>query len=258
MNEEERTRFGEYIASLRKKHGLTLRDVEADAGISPSYLSQIEKGIRNPPRPDVLRRMARLYKVNLSVLMVAAGYQDREESELYDHDAEVERAFRYVVEDPNYQFGTHMGASELTIAAKKFVLEVYADMTGTDLLARFRKKEESRSGNDCGWYNGNLLAFDFEMAFSFLHVLGSFSDPWNVDDKLAQAHVLRPTLRFKVRLFGPFRECLEGLSDGVMEDCVRSMPGAWQDNASRIIDRIRQVRIHATRFENALNLEVQR
>lgn len=111
---------------------------------------------------------------------------------------------------------------------------------------------------NCGWYNGNLLAFDFEMAFSFLHVLGSFSDPWNVDDKLAQAHVLRPTLRFKVRLFGPFRECLEGLSDGVMEDCVRSMPGAWQDNASRIIDRIRQVRIHATRFENALNLEVQR
>ncbi len=41
--------FGEYIAEKGKSSEITLRSVAAKLNISPAYLSDIEKGRRNPP-----------------------------------------------------------------------------------------------------------------------------------------------------------------------------------------------------------------
>lgn len=52
--------FGLYIASLRKRSRLTLRDAAARIGISAAYLSDIEKGRRYPFAADRIEKFASL------------------------------------------------------------------------------------------------------------------------------------------------------------------------------------------------------
>lgn len=138
---EAKVPFGEYVRQLRNRKNLSLRDVEAEVGISASHLSQIERGEKNPPKPEMLRRLARLYEESMNAMFVAAGLQEADSPEDYSRQ-QIERAFRYVVEDPEYRFGTHMNASDLTLEAKLFVIEMYAKATGTDLLARLKRQGE--------------------------------------------------------------------------------------------------------------------
>ena len=66
--------FGSYMRSLRKATGLTLKQVEKEAKVSNAYLSQIERSLRKPPHPDILKRLARVYQVTHRELLIAAGY----------------------------------------------------------------------------------------------------------------------------------------------------------------------------------------
>ena len=55
--------FGSYMRRLRKSRGLTLKQVETQAKVSNAYISQIERGLRKPPHPDILKRLAKAYDV---------------------------------------------------------------------------------------------------------------------------------------------------------------------------------------------------
>jgi transcriptional regulator with XRE-family HTH domain len=66
--------FGEYLKVLRERAGLSQETLAEEAGISSAYVSQIETGRRNPPTPDVLRRMAGPLGVPLTVLLMQAGH----------------------------------------------------------------------------------------------------------------------------------------------------------------------------------------
>ncbi len=48
MAEEETSSFGEYIRRQRELHELTMRQLADLVGISNPYLSQIERGLREP------------------------------------------------------------------------------------------------------------------------------------------------------------------------------------------------------------------
>ena len=48
MAEEEESSFGEYIRRQRELHELTMRQLADMVGISNPYLSQIERGLREP------------------------------------------------------------------------------------------------------------------------------------------------------------------------------------------------------------------
>ena len=68
-------------------------------GISSSYLSQIERGERRPGS-NMIRKLAAIYNVDVHELMRRAGRADQ--TDPYGDDAlEVERAFRYVLDDPH-------------------------------------------------------------------------------------------------------------------------------------------------------------
>lgn len=67
--------FGKYLKQLRKERQLTTRQVEAYADVSNSYLSLLERGKRRPS-PDILKKLASVYKVSYAELMKAAGYLD--------------------------------------------------------------------------------------------------------------------------------------------------------------------------------------
>lgn len=66
--------FGKYLKELRECRKLTTRQVENFCGVSNSYLSLIENGKRGIPSPDILNKLAPVYRIQYEDLMVAAGY----------------------------------------------------------------------------------------------------------------------------------------------------------------------------------------
>ena len=124
--------FGKYLKELRNNQKLSLRDVEAKGGISPSYLAQIEQGRRRPPGPDILKRLAPVYDVPVRDLLKAAGYLEEAGGTLSDEE-EVELAFKYVMSDPRYKSGARV-KGELTTEVKRFIVEMYEKATGKKLL----------------------------------------------------------------------------------------------------------------------------
>ena len=68
------TPFGEYLKILRERVGLSQEHLAEEADISSAYVSQLETGRRNPPTPDVLRRMAAPLGVAYTVLLMQAGH----------------------------------------------------------------------------------------------------------------------------------------------------------------------------------------
>lgn len=117
---------------LRRLRGeLSLRDITRRTGISSSYLSQIERGDRRPGR-SVIRRLAVTYNVDLSELLKRAGYgpmPDPNNNEVL----EVDRAYRYVLDDPVFRVGTRPDGP-LSLNAKRFIVEMYEKFTNRRLL----------------------------------------------------------------------------------------------------------------------------
>ena len=125
--------FGEYMKKLRKAKGLTLKQVEEAASVSNAYISQFERGLRNPPHPDILKRIAKCYDVPQEEILTRAGYLDLpKESDLSRR--ELDRAFQYAISDPKYHHGTRLRDASLTIDGKRFIVEMYQKATGKKLL----------------------------------------------------------------------------------------------------------------------------
>jgi len=129
----EESNFGQFLKSLRERQRLSLRDVEKEAGVSNAYISQIEKGDRPPPRPDILKKLAQTYKITVRELLMRAGYFDDPEVTATEEER-IEAAFQYVLSDPDYKLGTRIRGEELGIEAKRGIVIVYETLTGKKLL----------------------------------------------------------------------------------------------------------------------------
>lgn len=79
-------KFGEFLRKLREDRGWTLRQVEEKAKVSNAYLSQVERGERNIPNFNVLKRLAEVYGVEVSDLTKVA----EEEAKGSNVDAKIE------------------------------------------------------------------------------------------------------------------------------------------------------------------------
>ncbi len=80
--------LAEKLTWLRKLSGKTLRAVEAETGISNAYLSQIENGKAEKPRPHVLHKLAECYGARYEELMTVAGHLARSD-ERQEEDPEL-------------------------------------------------------------------------------------------------------------------------------------------------------------------------
>jgi len=129
----EESNFGQFLRSLRKGQRMSLRDAEKESGVSNAYISQIEKGDRPPPRPDILKKLARAYKVTVRELLMRAGYFDDPEVTATEEER-IEAAFQYVLSDPDYKLGTRIRGETLGIEAKRGIVIVYETLTGKKLL----------------------------------------------------------------------------------------------------------------------------
>jgi transcriptional regulator with XRE-family HTH domain len=126
--------FGAYLRRLRQEQKLTLREVEEMAGVSNSYLTLIERGLRKPPGADVLKKLAPVYNVPVRDLLRAAGYLAEENREISEEE-EIEMAFQFVMNDPRYRSGTRLKNGELSLNVKRFIVEMYEKATGKKLLS---------------------------------------------------------------------------------------------------------------------------
>lgn len=95
--------LGAYIREQRKAAQLSLRALASRAGISNPYLSQIERGLRNPSA-DILQRVAQALRISAESLYVQAG----------------------MLEEPRGSLDEHIRmAPELTESQKRSLLEIY-------------------------------------------------------------------------------------------------------------------------------------
>lgn len=70
----EAKEFGAYLREIRKKKNLTIRQLDTYSGVSNSYISQMERGERGVPSPDILLKLAKPLGVAYEDLMIMAGY----------------------------------------------------------------------------------------------------------------------------------------------------------------------------------------
>jgi len=130
----EELNFGQFLKGLRERQRMSLRDVEKESGVSNAYLAQIERGDRPPPRPQILKKLARAYKVTVRELFMRAGYLDEPEVTATEEER-IEAAFQYVLSDPDYKLGTRIRGETLSIEAKRGIVIVYEALTGKKLLS---------------------------------------------------------------------------------------------------------------------------
>ena len=117
---------------LRRLRGdLSLRDVTGRIGVSSSYLSQIERGDRQPGS-NVVRKLAYLYNVDAEELMKRAG-RDPYIDPYSDEAMDVERAYQYVLADPVFRVGTRPDGP-ITLKTKRFIVEMYERFSNKRLL----------------------------------------------------------------------------------------------------------------------------
>jgi HTH-type transcriptional regulator, competence development regulator len=124
--------LGEYLRRLRKRSGLTLKDVENAGVASNAYLSLLERGLRAAPHPNILKGLATLYEAPVKDLLIAAGYLPPESGK-EPSPATIESAFNLVKNDPRITHGTRKKSPKLSLEAKRYIVGVYETLTGQKL-----------------------------------------------------------------------------------------------------------------------------
>jgi transcriptional regulator with XRE-family HTH domain len=71
---------GRYIREQRRQAELSLRNLAKQAGVSNPYLSQIERGLRQPSA-KILKDIARALRISAETLYLRAGILDADEQD---------------------------------------------------------------------------------------------------------------------------------------------------------------------------------
>ena len=127
----QRPPIGELLRNLRGDR--TLREVEQQAGIPNSYLSNVESGGKRPGL-KTLSKLANYYGVPLEELLEVAGLPSGKDTDSNPVSAlDVHRAFDFLMADPALiQYARP--AQRLSTETQRFIVELYQHYTGKKLL----------------------------------------------------------------------------------------------------------------------------
>ena len=90
--------FGETIRELRVAQDLGLRETATKVGISPTYLSRIERGKERPPRPELIKELARVLAADPDVLFRLSSSTDPEVVDYLHAQPEALNLLQYIKE----------------------------------------------------------------------------------------------------------------------------------------------------------------
>jgi len=74
--------FGDELRKIRKSKNLSLKEVAQRGDLSHSYISQIENGKRNAPKPEIIHKLAKGLDIDPITLMQEAGYIEKNINQL--------------------------------------------------------------------------------------------------------------------------------------------------------------------------------
>lgn len=110
--------FGETIRDLRIAQDLGLRETATIVGISPTYLSRIERGKERPPRPETIKSLAKILAADPDVLFRLASSTDPNLVEFINETPHVIDILR-MIKKSNLQ---ESDIQELGSVVEKFIL----------------------------------------------------------------------------------------------------------------------------------------
>lgn len=93
--------FGETLRELRIAQDLGLRETAGKVGISPAYLSRIERGKEHPPRPEIIKELAKLLAADPDVLFRLSSSTDPEIVDFLHEQPEAMDLLRFL-KDSNF------------------------------------------------------------------------------------------------------------------------------------------------------------
>lgn len=87
--------FSQFLKKVREKRGLSIRQLALYANVSNGYISQVERGERGTPSPEVLKKLSGPLSISYEQLLKVAGYLPSEDtdSELTLRDPDPEEQF---------------------------------------------------------------------------------------------------------------------------------------------------------------------
>lgn len=88
--------FGETLRNLRIAQDLGLRETATKVGISPAYLSRIERGKERPPKPELIKELARVLAADPDVLFRLSSSTDPEIADYLHNQPEVMNLLRFI------------------------------------------------------------------------------------------------------------------------------------------------------------------
>jgi hypothetical protein len=125
-----------------------------------------------------------------------------------------------------------------------------------DLLTQ---NPDRRSDNpNCASYGGRFVAYDFEMAFSFLYEIpGTGSEPWEVARlRFAGQHLFREGLSRSMQRneldWAPIREAVSCLDADRLNQMTEFLPEEWHALGLRVAAHFAAVRNNLDEFEGQL------
>lgn len=71
--------IGSYLKKQRERLNLSLNAVCEQTGITATRLNRIERSLINEPSPEVLKKLAVLYQIDLIYLFKLAGYLENDD-----------------------------------------------------------------------------------------------------------------------------------------------------------------------------------
>ena len=88
--------FGATIRELRTAQNLGLRETAGKVSISPAYLSRIEREKERPPRPEVIKALARVLAADPDVLFRLSSSTDPDIVNFLHDQPEVMNLLRFI------------------------------------------------------------------------------------------------------------------------------------------------------------------
>jgi len=124
---------------------------------------------------------------------------------------------------------------------------------GFDLFVQ--NPDRRRDKPNCASFAGSLIAFDFEMCFSFLLPIVGHAQAWEVSRHgIAGNHLFHSVLKTRAPSWTPLIDRLRALTVERLDQLAAALPGAWQSEAARVREHVTEVIMNLHEFE----LELQR
>lgn len=122
-----------------------------------------------------------------------------------------------------------------------------------DLLVQ--NPDRRRDNPNCAFVGKDIYAFDFEMCFSFVHLLFGQRNAWEVSQhEIAANHVFHEALHKHIVNWKPFVQDVSRLTEERLMQMTTRLPLEWQTKTAGIRAHLLSVAAHPNEFE----LELQR